>query len=321
MSITAKSPRRVALSALAIARDALPPYSHPSSPKTFTQPQLFACLCLKTFHKTDFRGVVAILRDMPGLVTELGLPHVPHFTTLHKAAGRLLRAPNAGTLLGRTIRAVRWNRGRRVHRDGRRRRVRQAAADSSGLECGHTSRYYIRRCRRGEKDLYQTTTYKRYAKLEVLIDTDSHLILAVGAGRGPRPDADRLIPLLEQATGRKLGPVRLARVLCDAGYDSEPNHCRARKTYGVRALIPAKLGRPSKNPPKGYFRRRMKKLLRTKRGRKRAGYGQRWQVETVFSMIKRLLLSHVAARSYWPQCRELWLKAITLNVMIIAAQE
>jgi len=337
MSATTKSPRAVALSALAIARDALPAYSHRSSPKTFTQAQLFACLVLKTFHKTDFRGAVAILHDMPGLVGELGLKRVPHFTTLHKAAGRLLRAANAGKLLGQTILAERWNRRRRRRRRDSRRRGRdsrrrgrgrrgrrpgrQAAADSSGLECGHTSRYYIKRRRRGEQDLYQTTTYKRYAKLEVLADTDSHLVLAVGAARGPSPDAGRLIPLLEQVTARAVGPVRLARVLCDAGYDSEPNHRRAREAYGARALIPATTGRPGKNPPAGYFRRRMRKLLKTKRGRKGAGYGQRWQVETVFSMIKRLLLSHVAARSYWPQCRELWMKAITLNIMIIAGME
>src|SRR5688572_24827610 len=110
MSTTTKSPRKVALSALAIAELALPTYSHRSSPKTFTQPQLFACLALKTFHKTDFRGVAAILHDMPGLVAELGLKRVPHFSTLHKAAGRLLRAASAGKLLGQTIRAERWNR-------------------------------------------------------------------------------------------------------------------------------------------------------------------------------------------------------------------
>jgi hypothetical protein len=37
------------------------------------------------------------------------------------------------------------------------------------------------------------------------------------------------------------------------------------------------------------------------------GYGQRWQVETVHSMIKRRLATHVAARTYWSQSRELML--------------
>ena len=44
---------------------------------------------------------------------------------------------------------------------------------------------------------------------------------------------------------------------------------------------------------------------------------QRWQVETVNSMLKRLLGSALRARSYWSQCREILLRAITLNIMIL----
>jgi hypothetical protein len=47
------------------------------------------------------------------------------------------------------------------------------------------------------------------------------------------------------------------------------------------------------------------------------GYGQRWQAETVFSMIKRRLSAAVAARSYWPQCREVMLLVVNHNVMIL----
>jgi hypothetical protein len=36
--------------ALKAAQHALPSYAHRFSPKTFTQPQLFACLALKTFY-------------------------------------------------------------------------------------------------------------------------------------------------------------------------------------------------------------------------------------------------------------------------------
>ena len=76
--------------ALAAARRALPAYSHRNSPKTFTQHQLFACLVLKNFLKADYRGVVAHLRDAPSLAEAIGLEQVPHFTTLQKAAKRLL---------------------------------------------------------------------------------------------------------------------------------------------------------------------------------------------------------------------------------------
>ena len=49
----------------------------------------------------------------------------------------------------------------------------------------------------------------------------------------------------------------------------------------------------------------------------KAKYGQRWQAETVVSMVKRLLGSALTARKYWSQCRELSLRAITHNVMIL----
>jgi transposase len=46
-------------------------------------------------------------------------------------------------------------------------------------------------------------------------------------------------------------------------------------------------------------------------------YGQRWQVETVNSMLKRRLGSALRARKHQTQCREIVLRAITHNVMIV----
>jgi hypothetical protein len=48
-------------------------------------------------------------------------------------------------------------------------------------------------------------------------------------------------------------------------------------------------------------------------------YGQRAQVETSFSMIKRRLTTTVNARQYWSQGRELWLIVLTYNVMLLYA--
>jgi hypothetical protein len=41
------------------------------------------------------------------------------------------------------------------------------------------------------------------------------------------------------------------------------------------------------------------------------------QVETVISMIKRRQGSHVRGINYWSQCRDLRLKVLTHNVMIL----
>jgi hypothetical protein len=86
-----KSPRAVAREALRVAREAMPAYSSKYSRKDFTQHQLFAALALKTFLKTDYRGVVAFLRDFAELRDELGLAKVPDHSTLCYAEQRLLK--------------------------------------------------------------------------------------------------------------------------------------------------------------------------------------------------------------------------------------
>lgn len=88
--------------AYATAKDALPAYAHRFSPKKFTQHQLFACLVLKEFLKADYRGIVHLLADCPNLCTAIELEHIPHYTTLQKAADRLLKkTPRIASLIRR----------------------------------------------------------------------------------------------------------------------------------------------------------------------------------------------------------------------------
>ena len=47
-------------------------------------------------------------------------------------------------------------------------------------------------------------------------------------------------------------------------------------------------------------------------------YGQRWQVETINSMIKRIQGSALRAATYWSRGREMMLRVITHNTAIIA---
>jgi hypothetical protein len=296
VSVTSKSPLGVAREALAIGSAAFPEFSHRFSPKIYTQPQLFACLVLKVFFKTDYRGIARLLVDLGELRVLLGLKKVPHFTTLQKASTRLLRVPKVKRLLSTTVKRFLK----------RRRRVKRAALDSTGFQCGHASSYYTRR-RAG--DAKKPVFYKHFAKLEAAVECSTHFVLAALVGRGPRVDVDRFVPLLDQALEQTL----LDSVLADAGYDSEPNHRYARERRRIRSFIPAKIGRPTEKPPTGHYRRRMKQRLNKHYG----CYGQRWQVETVFSMIKRRLDSRVAARSYWSQCRELLLFVVAHNIMIL----
>ena len=295
-----KSPLAVAKHALAVGTKALPLYAHKFSPKTYTQPQLFACLVLKTFFKIDYRGLAALLRDYDALRWQLGLKKTPHFTTPQKASRRILKASLARQLFKTTIRAFLKNR----------QRLKRVAIDSTGLDCGRRSLYYVRR-RASSTKPWQTVTYSKWAKLEAAFDCQSHLMVAALVGRGPRPDVDRFVPLLKAT----LSHVRVSSVLGDAGYDSEPNHRFARDHRGVRSFMPATHGRPTTKLPSGKYRRQMRQRLNKDYG----AYGQRWQAETGFSMVKRRIASAVNGHGYWSQCRELSLIAISYNIFLLYA--
>lgn len=298
MAATSKSPRNVLIVSHIIGTLTLPKYAHKYSPKTYTQPQLFACLVLKEFLHRDYRGIEQLLKDTPDLAAAIELTQIPDHSTLQKAAKRLLRSALASDLLGMTVRL-----GKFLGKLGP--KVPLAAMDGTGLESRHASAYYVRRKAKG-KDFKQAMTYKHFPKAGIVCDCESHLILSIVPQRGPGSDASHFQAAFDQAQGR----IRFAALAADAGYDGEHNHVYARRR-GVRTLIPPLIGRPTDKPPSGYWRRMMKRVL------PRSCYGQRWQIETTNSMLKRLLSSALRARTYWSQCREIILRALTLNIMIL----
>jgi len=298
MAATSKSPRKILTVGYLIGKLALPDYAHKFSPKTYTQPQLFACLVLKEFLHRDYRGIEELLRDTPELAAVIELVKIPDFTTLQKAAKRLLRSAEAGRLLDMTVRLGKFVGKLQTP-------LPQAALDGTGWESHHASAYYVRRKAKGGKS-EQKLTYQRFPKAGLVSDCRSHMILAVVPGRGPGPD----ILHFRQAFDQALRRIRFASLAADAGYDAEHTHVYAR-SRGVRTLIPPLIGRPTTKPPAGYWRRTMLRVL------PHSKYGQRWQSETVNSMLKRLIGSALRARSYWSQCRETVLRALTLNVMIL----
>src|SRR5262245_21244504 len=138
MAATSKSPRAVLIVGHLIGKLALPDYAHKYSPKTYTQPQLFACLVLKEFLHRDYRGIEPLLKDTPDLRAAIELESVPDHSTLQKAPDRLLLSPSGGQLLDMTIRL-----GQLLGKlDSR---VGLAAMDGTGLESRHASAYYVRR--------------------------------------------------------------------------------------------------------------------------------------------------------------------------------
>ncbi len=154
----------------------------------------------------------------------------------------------------------------------------------------------------------------RLPKLPLACDAATHLILAATASTGGGADQPFFDGLLFHAW-RRGGPA-VHCVVADAGYDSEANHRIARRDLRVRSVIPPKAGRPTSKPPSEPMRRHM--YHRFRRGADRATYGQRWQAETVNSMLKRNLGSAMRARTAVRRRHELLLRALAHNIMLLA---
>jgi hypothetical protein len=138
-------------------------------------------------------------------------------------------------------------------------------------------------------------------------------MLAARPRTGMGADYREFEPVLFDAWRRRPGR-GLKRVLADAGYDSESNHRIAREDLGVRTLIKTGSGRPTSKPPSGRYRRLMRRQLAG--SQKGKPYGQRAQIETVMSMLKRNLGDSLRARSPRARKHEMLLRVVTHNVML-----
>ena len=130
--------------------------------------------------------------------------------------------------------------------------------------------------------------------------------------RGPKPD----IVEFPRVMGEALGRHRLRTVIGDAGYESERAHVLCREELGLESIFPTTVrgkkrrdGRP--RATRGRWRRRLKQWFPRRR------YGQRWQIETVFSMVKRNLGSALRARKPFSINREVALRVVVHNLMIL----
>lgn len=121
-------------------------------------------------------------------------------------------------------------------------------------------------------------------------------------------------PAMQQAAA--LLPVDL--VLADAGYDGEHNHrlCRlCREVLGVReTVIKLNRRRGGRRWPTAPYRRAMRRRFPT------ALSHQRWHAERVFSRHKRRLGAALTARRPESQQREIILRVLTHNLMLLKAR-
>ena len=128
----------VAELALTLGRHHLAAYGSIKSRHDFTQPQLMACLILKTYKKTTYRGVMDELECSAELRQALGMTKVPHWTTLQKFAARSNVREVAEAMLAAVLQAA-----MQAKAEAEPGLFVAAAMDSTGLESSSASAHFV----------------------------------------------------------------------------------------------------------------------------------------------------------------------------------
>ncbi|MGH8712067.1 MAG: transposase [Burkholderiales bacterium] len=265
-----------------LAQGILPAYAHKCSPRRFRLPQLAACVLLKEYRQLDWRGIEALLTLSPPLRRTLRLKRAPDYSTLWRFARRWLGAKRLGLWLAELMRRLALP-------------PVNVAVDSTGLDPGRTSSYFIARQR-------QRHRRKRYLKLSLSVVVGPLVAASAVADWGPRNDKTELPQLLAETHAR----LRVRDLYADAGYDAEWVHVWCREVAGIRSWIPPVVHRAD-GTVGGYWRGRMAKGLPPR-------YGRRWAAESFMSGMKRVVGPWLRARLPQRQLSEALLKVLAYSI-------
>ena len=194
--------------AIRVAERVLPRYSHRFAPRTYTQPQLFACLLIKEYLNLDYRSAEEVRDASERLRAALGLSGVPDHSTLWYFARHKLTSEMIEQALAEAVWLLSPDQVP-DHNSGAERPVRCVALDSTGLWTTHASRYFeARRVATPRKQ-------RSWMKWATALWIEPQMVLAQRVRRGPCGDFLDLVPL---ADSRRSG-ARLRRA---------PRRCRVR---------------------------------------------------------------------------------------------
>jgi hypothetical protein len=175
------------------------------------------------------------------------------------------------------------------------------AVDATGLAPGSVSTFFINR--RTDRD--EGLPWRHWCKWTIVVAVSRRCVLAQAARQGPYNDCATPRPLVSAA--HEVTPI--GPVLADAEFDGERNHLHVRGEVGAHSVIPAKRGKAD------WKIKGVRAQMRRRFPRKR--YGQRAQVERVFSAVKRKLSAKAPGRSDGTQRRQAMLPGVAYNIYLL----
>lgn len=148
----------------------------------FTQRQLMACLILRAYLKTTYRGVLELLSVSPQLRAVLGLGEkLPHYTTLQKFSARSRVLAIADAMIRTIGRAAGEPKFAKT----------SAAMDATGMETTTASAHFQSRAGR---------TRRKWVKVSTIVLCRSLLPLSLVLGWGPGNDKCQARELMVKAS-------------------------------------------------------------------------------------------------------------------------
>jgi len=271
---------KVARRAYEMAQQVLPTYTHRNSPKTYTFPQLAACVMLKFYLNLSYRDTEEWLLATDQVCAVLELKQIPDHSTLSRTFRKLNKA-----MLDQLNRHL---------LDAQDLEEESIAGDSTSFSLSQASAYY--RTRSGKQ-------FSDWVKGGYAVGIDSQLIVGWYAQAGRLPDFGMLKPLKRQARryGKYVKRRRAWFFLGDKGFDAQ----------GItdNDLIP-----PIRRYGKVTDPQRQARADLVSQARLDGIYGYRWLVETVNSVIKRKFGDSVCSRIWFLQRRETIIKGFVYNL-------
>jgi len=250
-------------------------------------------LVLKQYFHVSYRDFCDLMAVCTVLLEELELGEVPHFTTLQKFSARTDTRRLELLLLAFLEEA--------------RLRVLCLAVDSTGFSPTSASTYYVRTIeyRKGETGRpHQGRFVHRHLKQTMTVETRKQLIASLKFRMGPAADSRDFKPVLKKVKPARK-PVKL--VTADKGFDAEGNLEYAQEVLGAKTMIPVRAGSRPGVRILGRRRRRQQREFDEE------VYHQRVKAETVISVEKRTMGSHVRASGIGQQHREPVFRALAYN--------
>ncbi len=262
------------------AKAILPIYMHRNSPKTYTLPQLAACVMWKFYLNMTYRDAEEWLLATDTVCEVLELEKMPKYSTLARAYRKLIKAQ--------------LDQMQRHLLDESQVEKEAIAGDSTSFSLSQASSYY--RTRSGK-------TFSDWVKGGYAVGIKSQLIVGSSAQAGRLPDFSFLKRLKRQARryGRKVKGRRARLFLGDSGFDA-------------KEITEVDLQYPIRRYGKIVDPKRKRRTDLVSQARLDGLFGYRWLLETINSVIKHKFGDTIHSRIWFLQRREPIIKGLVYNI-------